>query len=166
MLLELPLSSYYVNFKKYSLTDTSTQAIMKHLASNLTCVIRCVYMEPEKVSVGVAHRSILKRNFKYFRKFPTRSLCSTEHLDYIRYKQDDVSNAKEIITADLPCCSSRRDVLRSRIPSRSDIPNIENTIDHFLFDIAKYDTEIDTLIGLLAASRSRKEESRDTEIRR
>ncbi|THU78529.1 hypothetical protein K435DRAFT_973497 [Dendrothele bispora CBS 962.96] len=67
---------------------------------------------------------------------------------------------RDLVTQDVPCYSSRRDILRSGwIPSDSDVFQIEHAIAECSSDLARYDTEIETLEGMLEELRSKKDET-------
>ncbi|THU89871.1 hypothetical protein K435DRAFT_677040, partial [Dendrothele bispora CBS 962.96] len=64
---------------------------------------------------------------------------------------------RDLATPDLPCYSLRRDILRSMwIPSESKASQIEQEIVDCSSEIAKYDTEIETLEGVLEELRRKR----------
>ncbi|THU81275.1 hypothetical protein K435DRAFT_693917 [Dendrothele bispora CBS 962.96] len=68
---------------------------------------------------------------------PRTVLCTTCH--------------EELITSDIPPNSPSRDVLHtSRIPSEFDIPQMKQHLAESLADLAKYDAQLEELMGIIA----------------
>ncbi|THU78252.1 hypothetical protein K435DRAFT_700442, partial [Dendrothele bispora CBS 962.96] len=66
---------------------------------------------------------------------------------------------RDLVTPDLPCDLSHRDILRSgSIPSKLVASQVEHAIAHWSPVITQYDAEIETLEGILEELRSKKGE--------